>query len=130
LYCRVWLESYKIWSVIIRKILCFYIIQYGSMCTTYDNPDDTSVNPLNTFWCIFDFIFRRKLIASSTLRVTYVALKNCDYCSRGWKIYPVWTLTTLYYETDYTNNCYYSWGLSREPLQTNIWPSAVGTHIL
>lgn len=52
--------------------------------TMYDNPDDTSVNPLN-IRCIFDLIFRRKLMASDTTSYISVsaALKNCHYFSRG-----------------------------------------------
>lgn len=56
-----------------------------------DNPDDTSVNPLN-IWPIFDFRCRRKLVIASgrgKLRAIYThtiicgAMKNCDYCCRG-----------------------------------------------
>lgn len=51
----------------------------------YDNPVDTSVNPLN-IRCIFDFILiRRKLMVSDTTSYISVsaALKNCHYFSRG-----------------------------------------------
>jgi hypothetical protein len=74
---RVLLESYTIWSIIIYKI-----VYHTHML--YDNPDDTSVNPLN-IRCIFDFIFQRKLTASGTTSYISVsmALKNCDYFSRG-----------------------------------------------